>query len=98
MLLFDLKDGYCSRNARLPKRFCCKGIGSDHHLAPSDMTPAPLMVLSALMEECSDWTTWGEVWGRWTGAGGSEVKWITYLAFVLIAVSSFVHVKPLPDR
>lgn len=83
MLLFDLKEGYCSTNPSLAKRFCCRS---------STTTPIPFAPLSdflsvrgaaprasflngwkgqtsAMVESCEHWRTWGEVWSN-TAAGG----------------------------
>ncbi|ORY75039.1 chloride channel [Leucosporidium creatinivorum] len=86
MLLFDLKDGYCTRNARLPKRFCCKSVGPA--LGRRAVGGGGMKVWSQVMvEECRDWTTWGEVWSAWTGGGGEgEQGVVNYLAFILIAI------------
>lgn len=85
MLLFDLKEGYCSTNPSLAKRFCCRA---------STTTPIPFPPLSdflsvrgaaprtsflngwkgqtsAMVETCEHWRTWGEVWSK-TAASGRD--------------------------
>lgn len=92
MLLFDLKEGYCTRNARLAKRFCCKAVGPALGGGGKEF-----MVMSQLMNhECKEWRSWGEVWGKWMGgAGEGEKGAVNYLAYILIAVRfSFSTLSP----
>lgn len=91
MLLFDLKEGYCSENFRLAKRFCCKAT----QVVPSlngDLSPfmQGWTMTSSLESSCESWRTWGEVWNdhRASGSGGEGDDWfIDYAAFIAIAVS-----------
>lgn len=95
MLLFDIKEGYCSTNPRLAKRFCCKVAETTPSTRPllSSTSTSPFMqgfyISPSTSKSCDDWRTWGEVWtnSRASGENGAGDLWLVdYGVFVLIAV------------
>ncbi|GAA5957454.1 hypothetical protein JCM10213_001324 [Rhodosporidiobolus nylandii] len=92
MLLFDLKEGYCTAGWRKAKRFCCTAAPVVSLAAKNAVSPARGgMVLrgwGAAEEECDKWRTWAEVWEGWTNEqeGALEGEAAGHIAFVLIAL------------
>jgi chloride channel 3/4/5 len=102
MLLFDLKEGYCSTDIFQPKRFCCRKIVPLQTINPYKLwaiKPTGAMSTTSFLkgwsassnvEACENWRTWGQVWnGRPAGgvAGGDDDWAVDYFSFIAIAVS-----------
>lgn len=86
MWLFDLKEGYCADGWTKAKRFCCREEG-----APEKALGAFVLrgwAASATEEggECEAWTTWVDVWRKWTGEGEGAGEAASYIAYIAIAV------------
>lgn len=79
-VLFDLKEGYCQRDWRLAKSFCCS-------MAPLATSDSYLLQEQARPESCSDWVLWSDKLGS-----GNETRWgvqhATYLAIAVCPLSS----------
>ena len=85
-LLFDIKEGYCSKGWYKAKRFCCPQYDESEYIL-SRFTPFP----QSQGESCTSWRSWSEVFGL--VADGS--KWIDfedevfeYIAYAILAVST----------
>lgn len=101
MLLFDLKEGYCSTDVFQPQRFCCRKIvplRTVNSYKLSAIKPQGAMSTTSFLngwsassnvEACENWRTWGQVWnGRPAGGdAGGEGDWaVDYFSFIAIAV------------
>lgn len=87
MVLFDLKDGYCQRDFRLAKRFCCGSIdtlSAFHSHGPLQSSQSRRRSSSTV---CVDWRTWDEVFQNRMGFGPRVDAVVKFLAFAFIAVS-----------
>ncbi|KAG7098607.1 hypothetical protein E1B28_000530 [Marasmius oreades] len=73
-LLFDFKEGYCTRGWYLARRFCC----------PQADEVAAVFSSKATQDVCLSWRTWSEVLKRKDGEAGSEfLEYISYTAIAL---------------
>ncbi|BGO96631.1 Chloride channel [Rhodotorula toruloides] len=86
MWLFDLKEGYCAAGWTRAKRFCCRAESAPEKAFGTFVLRgwAP----SAVEEggECEAWTTWVDVWRRWTGEGEGAGEAASYIAYIAIAL------------
>lgn len=90
MVLFDLKEGYCTKGWTVAKRFCCPRRPTPTR--PS--VPNGAFVLSGRgsamggegEETCEIWKTWAHVWEARTGEGEGAGELFGYLAYGLVAV------------
>ncbi|KAM0755539.1 hypothetical protein T439DRAFT_341321 [Meredithblackwellia eburnea MCA 4105] len=99
MVLFDLKDGYCSTSPLKAKRFCCPVLkkvdvtNSATHLRSLWLVTKPQLDLgyssTSKGEACENWRTWGQVWSgsKAGGIGGAgDLIPVDFVAYTLIAV------------
>ena len=72
-LLFDLKEGYCSKSWIKAKRFCCPHLDEDE------------IAFGKLFEEhCPAWNSWSTVFFPSNGETGDEA--VDYISYTVIAV------------
>jgi len=101
MVFFDFKEGYCERDWKLAKRFCCRStrdlLGGGGDQFGGFMLQGWSSVKKGGEENCRDWKTWGKVWEEWNGKKGGSGDWFEYVAYVLLAVSphSLSYLPPL---
>ncbi|GAA6001698.1 hypothetical protein JCM10207_002272 [Rhodosporidiobolus poonsookiae] len=99
MVLFDLKEGYCTKGWTIAKRFCCREVKaavastSPARLAVSPFGTyhlrgwsAPASLAEAGEAACENWRTWAQVWQAYTGGSEEAGAVAGYAAYVLLAV------------
>lgn len=101
MVLFDLKDGYCSTDLRLAKRFCCREqaepsrhftldtlfSSSLRPFATANATTDLVAISSRALEECAEWRTWDQFFREKTGSSKAAGSVAKYAFYILIALA-----------
>ncbi|GAA6035182.1 hypothetical protein JCM8097_006407 [Rhodosporidiobolus ruineniae] len=95
MVLFDLKEGYCTTGWTTAKRFCCRTALGTALEKQKEETPLGGFMLRGWAavqegppgETCPSWRTWAQVWEAWTGEGEGAGETFEFTAFAVIAIA-----------